>query len=365
MKKRLLFTLVYCLATLLTTTVLLALARGNAVFAEWYASHIFPLFTHTLGRLFSLFPFSVGEMLLINVVIGLLAMLIYSLTMLVRSAASRALLFRLSLRLIPAFGAFCCSLLLIFTLSFGINYSRAPLAHSLGIELYPSSTQELKKLFFLLCEETAALGAGIQLDGEGYFLPLEQPSQPSLKAMRELGGKYPLFSAYYPKPKPVLFSTVMSYLQLAGIYSPFTCEANYNRHMPPDDLPFSICHELAHQNGFAREDEANFVAYLACVESANNDLAYSGLLNALSYVLNALYKDIDGAEYRIIVACLPPQALKDMQRNARFWQKYAGSAANFSAQVNDHYLKANNQADGVKSYGRMVDLLLAYYRQEV
>ena len=32
--------------------------------------------------------------------------------------------------------------------------------------------------------------------------------------------------------------------------------------------------------------------------------------------------------------------------------------------MNDAYLKANGQENGLRSYGRMVDLLLAYYRDK-
>jgi hypothetical protein len=153
----------------------------------------------------------------------------------------------------------------------------------------------------------------------------------------------------------------MSYLHLAGIYSPFTVEANYNRAMPPGDIPFSICHELAHLCGYAREDEANFIAFLACRESGVADLHYSGLLNTLTYVLNALYADISLEEYRGLYQKLPEQVLRDLQQNAAYWRSFAGPVSELSSKVNDVYLKANNQPEGIKSYGRMVDLLLAYY----
>ena len=32
--------------------------------------------------------------------------------------------------------------------------------------------------------------------------------------------------------------------------------------------------------------------------------------------------------------------------------------------MNDTYLKMNDQSDGVQSYGRVVDLMLAVFRQE-
>ena len=55
---------------------------------------------------------------------------------------------------------------------------------------------------------------------------------------------------------------MLSYLGISGIFIPFTCEANVNATLPDWEIPFTACHELAHQRGFAREDEANYVGYL-------------------------------------------------------------------------------------------------------
>ena len=68
----------------------------------------------------------------------------------------------------------------------------------------------------------------------------------------KLGEQYPQLAGYYPKPKPVLFSRLLSIQQLSGIYSPFTVEANYNAEMTPYNIPHTACHELSHLRGFMR-----------------------------------------------------------------------------------------------------------------
>jgi hypothetical protein len=250
----------------------------------------------------------------------------------------------------------------MYTLACGINYNRVPLAQALGLELRPSSAQELQLLFALLCKEATGVTENVQTDTQGYFMPAKDLREESRTAMQQLGSSYSLFMTYYPQPKPVLFSKGLSYLHIAGIYSPFTIEANYNRDMPPGSIPFSVCHELAHLGGFVREDEANFIAYLACRESGNSDLHYSGLLSAISYVLNALYDEIRIEEYRELYQELPAQVQRDLQQRFAYWQDFSGPVAEVSRSVNDIYLKANDQSEGVKSYGHMVDLLLAYYK---
>src|SRR5207248_11260701 len=90
-------------------------------------------------------------------------------------------------------------------------------------------------------------------------------------------------------PKPVYFSGLMSRLGISGVYSPFTGEPNYNALQPDFDLPFAVAHEMAHQRGFAREDEANFIAFLVCTKASNAYVRYSGYLGALR-VLGVLFR---------------------------------------------------------------------------
>ena len=129
------------------------------------------------------------------------------------------------------------------------------------------------------------------------------------------------------------------------------------------NIPHTICHELSHLRGFMREDEANFIGYLACIGSEKEVFRYSGYLTGWVYAGNALAgQDIDS--YRELYGKLLPQAAKDLRDNWEFWNRYEGKVAEVSNQVNDTYLKMNDQKEGVKTYGRMVDLMLAYHRKK-
>ncbi len=179
--------------------------------------------------------------------------------------------------------------------------------------------------------------------------------------MRKLGETYPELSGYYPQPKPLVLSQYFSIQQLCGQYSPFTVEATYNRSMPDYNVPHTVCHELSHLRGFMREDEANFIGYLACIGSDNQAFRYSGYLTGWVYATNALSKT-DLVAYREICHQLDQKAWDDLRDNNEFWGRYEGKAAEVSNKMNNTYLKMNSQSDGVKSYGRMVDLMLAYAR---
>ena len=149
--------------------------------------------------------------------------------------------------------------------------------------------------------------------------------------------------------------------KLEGVYSPFTLEANYNREMPEVNIPVAICHELSHLRGYMREDEANFIAYLACLQSEDPQFVYSGAILALVHSANALYRDGAAEEYARIYGMLCETAQTDLAADRAFWKQFDGKVAEVSNKVNDTYLKINKQEDGVKSYGRMVDLLLAWH----
>lgn len=181
----------------------------------------------------------------------------------------------------------------------------------------------------------------------------------AVRAMERLGRIYPELSGFYPNPKGLLCPWILSVQQLSGIYSPFTVEANYNSGIEDYNVPFTMCHELSHLRGFMQEEEANFIAFLASTGSENVHFQYSGYLMGWTYCMNVLYKaDYDAWEE--VRGKLSKEAEPDLVANREFWDRYDGRIAEVSNKVNDTYLKANDQSEGVESYDKMVDLIVAY-----
>ena len=187
----------------------------------------------------------------------------------------------------------------------------------------------------------------------------EQPG-PAVGAMHGLAEEFPALEGYYPQPKKLLLSEFLSYQGLTGIYSPFTVEANYNGDMTAYNIPFTTCHELSHLRGFMQEEEANFIAFLACIQSDRTDFRYSGYLSGWVYCMNALYRT-DHEAWQEVRLLLAEEAEQDLEANSAFWDAYEGRISEAADKINDTYLKANGQADGVQSYSRMVDLIVAYF----
>jgi hypothetical protein len=110
-----------------------------------------------------------------------------------------------------------------------------------------------------------------------------------------------------------------------------------------------------------QEEEANFIAYLACMGSDSPEFRYSGSMLGWINCMNVLHREAPEV-WKEVRADLSEVAVPDLKANNAFWASYDGTVAEVSEQVNDHYLKANGQEDGVQSYDRMVDLLVEYYK---
>lgn len=340
-------------------TCILQIFSFNQNFVDWYAHYIFPIFPNTIGRLLSPIPFSVYEFLIYALIFYGAYLLIRLIFFLVTKPARYKERIQNFLYWLCFFIFYGTLLLHATTL---IQYNRSPIASALNLIVQDSSTEELKSLCTELGERLSALSREITIDDIGLLKLPDTYAEDAKEAMEQLGQKYTVFSGYYPNPKPVTWSSGMSYLNLTGMYSPFTIEANYNNHIPSYNIPYTICHELAHLKGFIREDEAGFIAYLACSSSRDPILQYSGCLSGFIYATNALYSAGATDEYQQIFASLSEQVLRDVRNNSAYWKQFDGSLAKTSEKANDLYLKANKQTDGTKSYGRMVDLMLALYR---
>jgi hypothetical protein len=225
------------------------------------------------------------------------------------------------------------------------------------------STEDLSAVATRMAEGVAETASQVERDAEGLCTYSGSLAETAARAMKNLGTEYAPLAGYYPNVKKVLWSEFLSYQQISGVFSPFTIEAHYNGAMVSYNMPYTVCHELSHLRGFMREDEANFVSFLACISSEEPYFRYSDYLLGYIYVNNALYGE-DRDLWREVRAILPKEVDKDLAANNAFWEKYETKVAEVAQQVNNGYLVVNGQEDGVKSYGRVVDLILAYYRSE-
>lgn len=328
-------------------------------FAEWYAQTLYPIWTGTLGRIAGGFPFSVSEA-------GLYLLPVLLIGTGVRAGIQVIRRKRDALRILEwAAGVFLTAAVLMFlyVVNCGINYNRESFSEKTGMETEEYTVEDLKQVCVWLTENVNTYADLVRRNEDHIMILSEDERKTAVQAMESLGEIYSCLSGYYPEPKRVMISEILSYQSLTGVYSPFTIEANYNEDMTAYNIPFTACHELSHLRGFMQEQEANFIAFLACEQSASDDFHYSGYLMAWIYSMNTLYR-VDTENWQEVREGLCEEAEYDLQANSSFWDRYEGTVAEVSNKVNDTYLKANGQTDGVESYNRMVDLLVSYYKEQ-
>lgn len=329
-------------------------------FTEMYYSRgLYKYIMQPVSLFTGLFPFSVAEIALILLVIFVPVRLVYRIIQSVRQH-DWSYLFRFfaNIAMIGSLWFF------IQVFVWNINYERFSFAENAQIEVRDSSVDELYDLCKQLIADTNALRQHVKEDENGVMMiegGFASISKRSAQAYEELEMQYPFLSGSYGRPKPVLLSRLMSHTNIIGIYSCVTGEANVDTDIPHMEIPSTTLHEMAHQRGFAREDEANYIAYLACMAHPDPDFKYSGSVLALQYSMNALYS-VNPDLYFELFKSYGEGFLRDLRSENEYWKQFQGLTKQVANKFNDTYLKMNGQTDGVQSYGRMVDLLLAEAR---
>lgn len=341
------------LTLLIVATRILA---HSASLAEIYANVIYKTLVPPLSRVTGAFPFSLAEILIVMLVLWLSIGLVVGLG---RRRKQTNTLMSSILNLIIVGGV----VYLVFTGLWGLNYYRLEFAEMAGLDTSNATVAELKAVGEDLVKRANHLRAGAEEDDEGVMRlkNRQQVLEQAAAGYDRLAARYPQMGGQYGRAKSLLLSPVISYCGMDGFYFPFTGEANINTSIPDARIPFSACHEMAHQRGIAREGEANFVGYLSCIMNPNRDFQYSGTLLALTYVLNAI-NGRDKEFFAELKDNLNPGVTRDLQDIQEFGERHRGPWSRMSSRINDIYLKANSQSSGNQSYSGIVELLVAQYR---
>ena len=330
---------------------------------EFYSSFFYEIIANILSAITGSLPFSLAELMLLSFVVFVLWYILKTILDLYKSKNKKLkILKNFLLNILAAGGLIYFS----FQLLWGFNYQRLTLDKIFQLPVRKSSSNELYELCQRLIKTSNILRERIDEDQFGVMeLPYDRNH---ILKTAQLGYdkaslQYAKLKGNYGTPKGLLLSTPMCYTGITGFYFPFTNEANVNMAEPVSFLPFTTAHEMAHQRGFAKEDEANFIAYIACINHPDINFKYSGTLSALSYSLNALGRS-DNDAYKILFSTCSNGVINDLRYNQEFWKKYSGPIEKVQDKINDTYLKSQSQKSGTKSYGAMVDLLLAQHRQK-
>lgn len=353
-------------ALLLLTAAVNVIAWNSQAFCDWHVKHLFPLSVNLYGRLMSVFPFSVGEgMIVLAVLFTAAAIVMGFMRILVRKG-------RVKMLISAFFRVYAWGFLAVFMI---MTWNCFILYHASEFdETYMAqkaqrtyTDRELIQVRNHIVEELNALTEQMERDGEGFLVYQGDMKQEAVRAMQGLGEEYELLSGYYPQAKGITASDFLSQQYMMGYYFPFSMEANYNTSMYIANVPATLCHELAHLKGFIYEDDANFIGFLACINSEDPFYRYSGYLSVLNYVEKE-YKKSSGKQEFGSVSLAKSVRADDIFLTSEAWERVEENAVVETAvvkaasnQFTETTLVINGVSDGMKSYSRVVQLLLEYY----
>ena len=319
---------------------------------NYYSNGIYPYISGFFRVILGWIPFSIGDILLVLTFIWI----IRSIWKFIRQKPKRYkdAIYGISAKLSILY--FC------FYLFWGMNYYREPLQKSMEMEIPNYNLEELSLLAEKLLQKTQEIHFKITKNDT---VPVQTVLTKSELLNRthigydNLSNIYPQFTYSQPKVKKSFFSLPMSFMGFGGYLNPLTGESQVNYKMLPFVIPSTASHEVAHQIGYANESEANFIGYLAAIHNSDILFQYSGYIMALRYSLNEIYRG-DKELFNEINARLPIGVQKNIEESHVFWKDYKNPVEPYFKWIYDLYLKANHQKHGLKSYGKMVGLLMAY-----
>ena len=339
------------------------LSKDNQRLMTVLAENVTIPFRQSLGRISYLVDFSVMEVVCVALVIAVPVYVIWQTVSVIRAKGRRreraygAVLLTVCL-------AMTCWVGLCFFL--GIDSYADGFQEKSGIYAQPVAPEELLAVTLYFTDNLAEAADKVERDEAGAFsVPRERILAGSTQAYNWVDEEFPFLAFDDPGVKPIRFSRVMSALDFTGMYCPFTGESNVNMDSPACLLASTVSHELAHQRGITSEQEANFLAILAATTCGDDTYAYAGWLSGYINLSNAVYR-ISPELYRTIWSMLPETVQEDLRRQSDYWDQFRDKTPQkVSNQVYDSFLKGYNQELGIQSYGTVVDLLVAYYKEQI
>lgn len=323
-----------------------------------YAQKIRPIIMEPLSLFFSVFHISITE---IAVIIGIIILLISAFIGIKHILQNKSLIFDYITRII----AIISCVAFLFTLTYGGCYYRKSISEIIGLYNFNHNVDDMKMTAEILIDEMHGLRENLGLSNDETFrlnISFEELSELCRQAYASAGEEAYIFGGDYGNAKGVLLSKPWTYTFVMGMYFPFTGEANINTNIPDSELPHTMLHEMAHQRGIAREEDADFAAFYIS-RNADDRLKYSADLEALEDILNCLYFS-DSEKYLKVISEIEEGLKLELSAIGSFWNEYQTRVAEVSEKINNTYLESNGQGMGVAAYNYSAWLVMDYYANQ-
>lgn len=336
----------------------LVAARLSPAFADTFNRYVGAVVRGALAHLTGWIPFSLGEAMVIFLPVA-------AVFMIVRACRKYSDSWRSVFVYLGSVLSVVSLLFSVFVFGFGTGYYGTTVDEKLGLDRSVVSPEELYYTAATLAAHVNSEAENVKYQYNDFSVmpyTFDEMSRRLVAAYDKVCDEYDFIPRLNSRVKPVMLSEPWTYTHISGVYTYFTGEANINTNFPDYTIPYTAAHEMAHQRGIAREDEANFIAFLVCISSDDPYIRYSGYLEVYEYVASSLYS-ADKNYYSAVYSSLKTNVRAEMAAYSAFFDKYRENVvANVSEAVNNSYLQIHGTV-GSKSYGLVVDLAVAYYRR--
>ncbi len=349
---------IFLWASVLILVILIKLFSLNPERVETvYTSKFYSFFSKTLRFFWGWIPFSLGDILYLLAGCWLLWKLIKTIKSLFRKSLKRKIFFQNCLKLILGF----ISIYIIFNIFWGLNYNRKGIACQLNLTATKFDTSDILMLQNILLQKVNS--SKLVLVNNNVVYPTKKELfKRALNCYHETEKIYPFLQYKNHSVKSSLYGWWGNYLGFTGYYNPFTGEAQVNTTVPKFLQPYVTTHEMAHQLGYAKEDEANFGGYLAAVNSSDTLFHYSAYLDLFLYANREVYY-FDSLASKQSMDLLITPVKKDIEEWRQFDKAHTSFIEPAINWMYGNYLKLNQQPKGLRSYNEVISMLIAYYKK--
>jgi hypothetical protein len=330
----------------------------NKIWVETtYATKFYSFFSRILRVIFGWIPFSVGDILYLAAGSWLLWKVIKNVRMIFKKEINKKIFLKKILRLTLIF----VFIYIVFNIFWGINYNRQGIAYELHLTELKYDSSDLITLQNLLLQKVNASKLAVINSRELY--PDKKDLFRKAKASYDDAAKiYPFLQYKDLSIKSSFYGWLGNYLGFTGYYNPFTGEAQVNTTVPKFMQPYIATHEMAHQLGYAKENEANFVGYLAAANSRDSLFRYSTYFDLFLYANREVYY-FDSVSSKNAREKLNPYVKKDIDELKRFNLTHRSFIEPAITWLYGKFLKLNEQPQGMHTYNAVVGMLIAYYKK--
>jgi hypothetical protein len=323
----------------------------------YYSTGIYPYISGALRFLFGWLPFSIGDIAYGLAVCWMLWQLVAFIRMAWQRKITRGYLWQ-TLQKTVSVGLV---VYIIFNVLWGLNYNRVGIAKQLGLTMGKYDTADVRLINTVLLNKVNTCKAALITSNVAYPTN-KQLFKKVTEAYRAAALRYPFLAYEVVSQKPSIWGWLGNYTGFTGYYNPFSGEAQVNTTVPRFLLPFTSCHEVGHQLGYAKENEANFAGYLSASSSPDTVFKYSVYLDLFLYANRNLgwVDSAAAAQYR-------QQLSADVQKDLEEWRRFNNRHRNPVEPVirwfYGMYLRSNEQPQGIFSYDAVTAFVIAYYKK--